>query len=217
MRAIIFSFIFLLISGCATNNPTIGKRMWDEQLATCKRNFDEDSRLAPIRDKVSIGSQPTLAEQSQTDFANDLERPALLALDEIYLNCSRGSVDVLTKHNSNPAYINITQTTGAAFSDALLKLYQREITYGQFAQIRTKIRATYNQRWVDVQSAEYAEHQASAQAAEQARVVNQMTNRELIEYGGRLMQGPTQVPPVAPRTTTTNCKRYGETMSCTTQ
>lgn len=208
--------ITVLLIGCATtqDDPMAEARARNQAVIDQCRQQLQSSAFDPIRQKVASLrglQQPTLEMLSDSSFATDEQRPAILALDAAAVACSqeRGKVAV-QYYGSDYAAVE-----ASALSDSQsnrLNLYQGKITWGQYS-IRGK----------EIANEARGMFAALDQRRRQSGIQQQAANAQSVGAAAALMQATPiqpitlQPPPPLPRPvnctsirqgayTTTNCR-----------
>jgi len=109
--------------GSVPSKPVAG--MTKEALTSCTELYT-DARLDPIRDVIAIDASPTLAQQNNSNYITNEQRPALDAYKELLGQC-RNKIAA-----ANPHLWKIMMQVQPAPYKELTLLYNKKITTGQF-------------------------------------------------------------------------------------
>jgi S1-C subfamily serine protease len=113
------------------------KQKVQDALASC-RDLQADPRLDPIRGIVSIAGRPDLAMRSNTSFITEEQRPAVNALQSLVDQCRT----ILAK--VDPKLVGYSQEV--SLDDARLRLYNRQMTIGEYNQARLEVAIELTER-----------------------------------------------------------------------
>jgi S1-C subfamily serine protease len=113
------------------------KQKVQDALASC-RDLQADPRLDPIRGIVSIAGRPDLAMRSNPSFITEEQRPAVNALQSLVDQCRT----ILAK--VDPKLAGYSQEV--SLDDARLRLYNRQMTIGEYNQARLEVAIELTER-----------------------------------------------------------------------
>jgi hypothetical protein len=103
-----------------------------EVVAACKQLY-QDPRLNPLRGIITLDEPPTLAMQSDPHCVTDEQRPALDVVRSVIEQCRNNIA------TANPRLWQILVQVSPAPNVTLKKLYDRQITIGQYNTYRQEI------------------------------------------------------------------------------
>ena len=103
-----------------------------EALSSCRELYSDKS-LEPIRSSIQLDGTPTLAQLSDPSFIDDLQRPALEAYKVARATCLSNIA------RANSTIWKILAAQQPKWNDSITKLYQRDITIGQFNKLKQEI------------------------------------------------------------------------------
>jgi hypothetical protein len=128
--------ILLLLAGCASPQASRDAEItagWQRINETCNRVFAARS-LDPIRMKLASLqglSQPTLQMLSDSTFATDEQRPAIIALDAAAIECVNPRIQHAAKYFGSD-YAAVENARLSDSQQLRVELYQGKITWGQY-------------------------------------------------------------------------------------
>jgi hypothetical protein len=116
----------------ASTQATAVAEKTKEAAAFCKQ-LSQDRRLDPLRGIVALDESPTLEMQSNPQYVTDQQRPALDVLKSLSEQCRKNMANV------NPRLWQIMVQVQPAPYVNVKKLYDRQITIGQYNTYRQEI------------------------------------------------------------------------------
>lgn len=245
--AIVLSVVFGL-SGCGVMHQYQQQQMQQQQQAKmdqqnaeldalgqrCKNQFETDTRLDPIRERVSFRSEDITVEQlASTKKPTAKEKTAILAWDQISSDCTLERIAIMGRYGANPAYIQNLRNLLDSQKQLKASLWAGKISYGQYLTAAKENASNYRKENIAIasnlnQQARQAQMQqaqinaVNAQAAAavmSAQAQQQSANAQTMMMFNQAQQQQRKqlnAPGTATNPVQTNCNRTGNSVNCQT-
>ena len=211
MKAI--SFVLLIVlAGCQTSQPAQPPIPPDPGQA-CLTNLAYRSEFSIIADKLALVglSQQTFGMLSNTSKPNAAEKTAIAEWVKAKQGCFEMMREWRRQYNFPPTLAVIQDTNISTFLNLTADLYNRKLTYGEYAKARADIGAQADQQW-----AQAIQHLREQQAADDEQRRNRAMQYQLNQQRAAQLYTPV-VPYQRPTRETTDCYFIGKTCPCPTQ
>lgn len=194
----------------------------DDPSQPCFESIAYDKRFVSLRDKIAINLRPNqlpLEMLSNAAFPTEDEKQTL-GVWVVARQACMDAGEAFRARYAPPEYRANMASNVNRVKLLAAKLYAKQITYGEFNQMRAensldsqRTMATLQQREREAMAARAAEDQARRDAAVGAAIQNMQT-QQLIQQQQQL-QNQQLLQQNMPRTT--NCQRWGNQVNCTTR
>lgn len=213
---------------CLNSDGTVGAAL---NTQTCVAEIKKNPSLAPIANKVALGSaeEQTFSQLADTTKASEDEKSAIRLWSELSDSCFKQIKKQFVYVSAPPTIQALRESTYTLFTNARVALYNGEVTYGQFAQFRKGI--IDNNAIAEAQiKTELAKQNAEAEArAQEISLQAQSVNLQFMQTRLMGVQTANQSTMVRQqqqiinqnnylnnKTYNTSCNRSGYNVSCTT-
>ncbi len=208
----------VLLSGCATQAEiqaelisSNGNRAIDDFNACVLKVF-QSSEFTPIRDKIPYNvAEASIKQLSDASRATPDQVEAIFVAHPQYSRCRTEFFNSIS--STSPGIGTILAAAWMKNDADLVKVVQRKITWGEYVQLLQAVDSA-SQRDLSIEVQRIAEglmqsHQAELQRRREAlaAIAAYAQQQQAIEAMRR---------PVPAQPTTTNCRRYGNQVTCQT-